>query len=145
MIRSKRKLKPDPKNLTQLAREEIGAVAQEAADQVMPIKKDQSVTKPPPQPSVPDEKIADDNKEEDLRKVRARLLDLKKELDLSEEKIQQKREEKAKIRDPVVEGVEEGKKQEEDNNLPPAPPQTASRPKRGLPQAIGQPEKRKRR
>ncbi|MGI6278784.1 MAG: hypothetical protein ACOYJ8_03200 [Patescibacteria group bacterium] len=156
MTKPKRKPQPNTKNLVQLAKEEIEAVAQESVDQLTPTEKTQSVTNQPPQPdyqngalSSSEEGVAaDNNKEKELREVRGRLLDLKKESDLSRKRLLQERKEKAEKRDPVVEGIEteENKNKEpKDDNLPLSPPKTTSRPKRGLPLGIGQPEKRKRR
>ncbi|KUK83863.1 MAG: hypothetical protein XD98_0226 [Microgenomates bacterium 39_6] len=158
MIKPKRKTQPKAKNLTQSVREEIEAVVQEAVDQVVPTENIQSVTNPPPRPdykndalSSSEEEIVIDNKEKELREVRRRLLDLKRESALSEKKLFQERKEKADKRNPVVEGIEmkeEEKKEpkDKDANSPPLPPpETTSRPKRGLPFGIGQPEKRKRR
>ena len=149
----------DPKNLIQLAREEIGAVSQEVVEQVAAREENKSVTRLPPFPGdqgqrgpvLSDQEQVAKNEGEQLKKVRARLAALEEESALVGKKLSQEREEKAQKRNPVVEGIGVGGEEEdssgngrEDNDL--SPPQTTSRPKKGLPLlGIGQPEKRKRR
>ncbi|MDD5073801.1 MAG: hypothetical protein PHR64_01020 [Candidatus Shapirobacteria bacterium] len=160
-ISNKNKPAQDPRNLVQLARGEIGAVVQETVDQIVAGEGNRPVTELPPSPesqsqekgavsSVPSPEEAAKDKEEQLKRVRTRLAVLKEESDLAGKKLFQEREEKAQKRNPVIEGVEvgAGKDGEENNSqekqaLP--PPETSSRPKRGLPLGIGQPEKRQKR
>jgi len=153
------KYKPvqDPGSLAQLAREEIGAVVQEVVEQVAAGEENKSVTGPPPFPDNQDQRgpvlsdrnEAAENEREQLKKVRARLAVLKQESAFAGKKLSQEREKNAQKRNPVVEGIgteeKESKKQDYDNSLPLSPPETTSRPKRGLPSSIGRPEKKQRR
>lgn len=157
--------KQDPKNLAQLVKNELEAVTQEAVNQVTVGAEEKergedrakSVTKSPPLPfgEKQEANLASGQEaagsEEELRRVRARLLALNEESALAREKLSREREEIAQKRNPVVEGVgsndekdNDGQAGQDDDSLPPF--QAASRPKRGLPPwMVNQPERRQRR
>jgi len=154
--------KQDPRNLAQLVRGELEAIAEEAKNQVTAggEKKEKPVTQPPPLPS--GQKLDSDSaggqkeavsEEEELRRVRNRLSVLNEESALAWKELSREREEAAQERNPVVEGVGSGGERDDeklagqgsDGNLPPLQANT-SRPKRGLPLwTVGQSEKRQRR
>ncbi len=158
MTNPKHKPAQDPRSLAQLAREEIGAVAQEVVEQVAAREENKSVTGLPPFPDnqgqrgsvLSDRNEAAENEREQLKKVRARLAALKEESAFVGKKLSQEREEKAQKRNPVVEGIgvvggeNIGKDNHQERETLPLP-ETSSRPKRGLPSGIGRPEKKQRR
>ncbi len=149
---SKKKPPGFRKNFGDLMEEQVSEVVREAASQIGG-REAMSVTKLPPKPNREEDGyqpkpivVEGKDDEEQLKQLRARLAILEKEAFQAKEKIVEERGEIARKRNPVVEGIDssekEGSKRKE---VLPSPPQTISKPKRGLPPAIGQPEKRQRR
>lgn len=153
---SKKPPTPDSDNLFETIKKEVGQLAKEVVDQV-------TESPPPPptsvdQPSPPSSLAKQENEQGDdiipekaqLDQVRKRLEQIRQGGLRARSILNQERQEKAQNRDPIVEGIgaekEKTREQENDNNLPLPPPETTSRPKRGLPfWTSGQTEKRQRR
>ncbi|MDD3679444.1 MAG: hypothetical protein PHX72_01105 [Candidatus Shapirobacteria bacterium] len=141
-------------NLGDFVQEEVKKITQEVTDQVgVSSQSHDSLGQllPPKPDDTNSDKASFTNGEEDkgenkkqrLEEVRVRLSRLQQEENLAIRAIDQERQERAKKRDPIIEGVD-NEDSPQKNILP--PPHTTSKPKRGLPlPGTGQPEKRQRR
>jgi len=153
---SKKSLSAGSGSLLETVKDEASRFGGEVIDQVTenPPLPSVSANQPSPlsssvkQESEEKEEADANQKEARLIRIRKRLEQIKRETLGMRSSLDQERQEKAKKRDPVVEGIGVEKKENQEqkgDNLPLPLPETTSRPKRGLPPGIGQPEKRQRR
>ncbi len=143
-----------PGNIASFFREELEEIAREVGNQTEILGKS-LVTELPPSPKGDTsngvearEREEEEGRKQRISKTRDLLFGIKERTACSRKVIEQERQEQAQKRDPVVEGIGEKESSGEiagESVKPLPPPQTTSRPGRGLPMATGEPEKRQKR